>query len=178
MINLLPSPSLGHLSPFQRLFNKAPDYSFLKVFGCKCFPLLRPYNTHKLQFRSLPHLFLGYSPSHHAYKCYNLNSNKMIIARHVRFDENCFPCQTTSSTHSPISSSSNSLSTPIIIPAYFPISNSVSSSQCLDNHSPSNLVSSIPSSVQCGCPESDLSKVHNISSNTANISSLPSNYSI
>ncbi|KAL4588858.1 hypothetical protein LXL04_001755 [Taraxacum kok-saghyz] len=39
-----------------KLYHKVPDYNFLKTFGCLCYPFLRPYNKHKLDFRSLPHV--------------------------------------------------------------------------------------------------------------------------
>ena len=49
LINRLPTPKLSHKSPWETLFHKSPDISHLKTFGCICFPLLRPYNSHKLQ---------------------------------------------------------------------------------------------------------------------------------
>ena len=52
LINRLPSSAIQNEVPYQRLFHKLPDYKFLKVFGCACFPLHRPYNQHKLQPRS------------------------------------------------------------------------------------------------------------------------------
>nr|KYP67572.1 Retrovirus-related Pol polyprotein from transposon TNT 1-94 [Cajanus cajan] len=64
LINRLPSSSIQNEVPYQKLFNKIPDYHFLKVFGCSCFPHLRPYNRNKLQLRSQECLFLGYSTSH------------------------------------------------------------------------------------------------------------------
>lgn len=48
LINCLPSIFHNHIIPFQVIYNKMPDYTFLKVFGCACFPLIRPYNKHKL----------------------------------------------------------------------------------------------------------------------------------
>lgn len=72
------------------IFNKYPDYSFLKVFGCMCFPHLRPFNKHKLDFRSSPCTFLGYSPHHKRYKC--LDSKGKIFQSHdVVFNESSFP---------------------------------------------------------------------------------------
>ena len=48
LINRLPTPVLHNLSPFQKLFNLRPNYTFLRVLGCACWPHLRPYNRHKL----------------------------------------------------------------------------------------------------------------------------------
>lgn len=53
----------------ESLFQTKPHYPFLNVFGCLCFPYLRPYNNHKLSLRSSPCLFLGYSNLHKGYKC-------------------------------------------------------------------------------------------------------------
>jgi hypothetical protein len=50
LINRLPTPVLNHESPFQKLFNLRPNYTFLRVFGCACWPHLWPYNKHKLDF--------------------------------------------------------------------------------------------------------------------------------
>lgn len=42
LINRLPTNVLGGISPIQKLFGIKPNYSALRVFGCACFPLLRP----------------------------------------------------------------------------------------------------------------------------------------
>jgi len=52
LINRTPTRVLDFSSPFTQLFKEKPNYSFLRVFGCACWPNLRPYNKHKLQFRS------------------------------------------------------------------------------------------------------------------------------
>ena len=72
------------------LFNKSPDYKFLRTFGCACFPFLRPYSTHKLDFRSQECVFLGYSSSHKGYKCLS-TSGKIYISKDVIFNEMRFP---------------------------------------------------------------------------------------
>jgi len=48
----MPTPIIAHRSSFDCLFQRSPDYHFLRTFGCLCFPFLRPYNNHKLDFRS------------------------------------------------------------------------------------------------------------------------------
>nr|GEW27229.1 hypothetical protein [Tanacetum cinerariifolium] len=40
--------------------------------------------------RSTPCIFLGYPANHSGYRCLDLASNKIIITRHVRFDEDVF----------------------------------------------------------------------------------------
>jgi hypothetical protein len=84
---------LNHQSPYVKLLHKNPDYTLLKVFSCACFPLLRPYNNHKLLYRSQKCIFLGYCSNYKGYRCYNPTSKKTIISRHVVFDENTFPAK-------------------------------------------------------------------------------------
>ena len=90
LINCLPTPLLNHKSPFECLFHKPPDYTSLRVFGCACYPFLRPYNNYELQFRTFKCLFLGYSSIHKGYKCFH-PSGRIHIAKTVHFDETDYP---------------------------------------------------------------------------------------
>lgn len=91
LINRLPTPVLSLQSPFHKLFGVTPNYEKLKVFGCLCFPWLRPYTNHKLQDRSQRCVFLGYSTTQSAYYCFHKPSGRIYTSRHVQFDENVFP---------------------------------------------------------------------------------------
>jgi hypothetical protein len=91
VINRLPSVPTGETSPFEKLFKGKPDYNMLHVLGCACYPLLRPYNNHKLEPRAERYVFLGYSVIHKGYYCLELKTNRLYISRHVTFDENSFP---------------------------------------------------------------------------------------
>lgn len=79
------------------LFHTKPNYHFLKTFGCCCYPCLRPYNSNKLSFRSIPCTFLGYSNQHKGYKCLS-SDGRLYISRNVTFDELSFPFASKSST--------------------------------------------------------------------------------
>jgi hypothetical protein len=87
----MPTPVLQFRSPYFTLFQHQPDYSILRSFGCACFPLLRPYNSHKLAFRSKKCIFLGYSNNHKGYRCLDPHTNRVYLSRHVVFDETLFP---------------------------------------------------------------------------------------
>ncbi|KAA3479887.1 Retrovirus-related Pol polyprotein from transposon TNT 1-94 [Gossypium australe] len=63
LINRLPTPILKGQSPYQVLYGHEPTYDHLRVFGCCCFPYLRLFAHHKLEFRSQPNTFLGVKPS-------------------------------------------------------------------------------------------------------------------
>lgn len=78
-------------NPFQKLLGTSPNYAKLRVYGCLCFPWLRPYTTHKLVNRSTPCVFLGYSLTQSAYICLQPSSGRIYISRHVKFDEKAFP---------------------------------------------------------------------------------------
>lgn len=78
-------------SPYQILFGEPPNYEKLRVFGCLCFPWLRPYNNHKLQDKSQRCIFLGYSTSQSAYFCLEPTTQRIYMSRHVHFVESEFP---------------------------------------------------------------------------------------
>ncbi|CAJ2653122.1 unnamed protein product [Trifolium pratense] len=91
LINRMPTPNLNMQTPYQTLFHQPPNYNHLHSFGCLCFPWLRPYTTNKLENRSKPCIFLGYSNPHHAFLCLDPLSNRVYISRHVNFIEHSFP---------------------------------------------------------------------------------------
>lgn len=111
LINRLPTPILSNSTPFQKLFNLSPNYHKLRTFGCLCFPWLRPYAPNKLEQRSLPCVFIGYSMSQSAYLCLHPSSGRVYTSRHVRFNETEYPFPTLTTpaateTHDPPTSAS------------------------------------------------------------------------
>ena len=66
LINRLPTPILKYQSPFEKLFSTCPNYTKLHTYGCLCYPWLKPYTKHKLEPKSRPCIFLGYSIPYNA----------------------------------------------------------------------------------------------------------------
>lgn len=79
--NLLPSTvSNEQKSPYEALFGKKLEYSFLRVFGCACYPLLRPYASNKFEPWSLKFVFLGYNDRHKGYRCVYPPTGRIYIS--------------------------------------------------------------------------------------------------
>ena len=93
IINRLLTPILQNKSPLEKLIHQQPNYSFLRIFGCACYPFTRPLSKQKFQFHSLICIFLGYNLDHKGYLCLT-NSRKILISGHVIFNENFFPFST------------------------------------------------------------------------------------
>jgi histone deacetylase 1/2 len=91
LINRTPSKVINFETPIERLYHVQPDYKSLRVFGCACWPNLRPYNKHKLDFRSKECAFLGYSTLHIGFKCLDISTGRVYISCDITFDENVFP---------------------------------------------------------------------------------------
>jgi hypothetical protein len=91
LINRLPSRVIENDTPYQRLFGKTPDYTFLRTFDCAVWPNLRPYNSRKLEFWSKRCVFLGYSNLHKGFKCLDPSTGRVYVSRDVVFDETVFP---------------------------------------------------------------------------------------
>jgi len=90
LINRFPTLVLDHETPFSKLFHSPPDYKILRVFGCACYPLLSPYMSNKLSFKSKQCSFLGFCSNHKGYRCFDPVSQRVYLSRNVVFDETCF----------------------------------------------------------------------------------------
>ena len=89
VLNLLPSISINNKIPFSIIFQKDPSYTHLKVFDSLCFP--HTNNQNKLEPKSTPSIFLGFPILHSGYRCFDLKTRKIILSRHVTFNEYVFP---------------------------------------------------------------------------------------
>jgi transposase InsO family protein len=90
LLNILPTKTLDFSTPHSALLGSAPSYDHLRVFGCKCYPNLSATAPHKLAPRSALCIFIGYSAHHKGYRCLDPTTNRIIISRHVIFDESTF----------------------------------------------------------------------------------------
>lgn len=122
VINRLQTHVLKHKSPCEMIYRRVPDYHFMHVFGCACWPNLRSYNNNKLNFRSKTCIFIGYSLFHQGYNYLDLSTGKIYVSRHVIFNETLFPYSKESGLVVNITQSFNSVSLPLQI--------SVSQSTC------------------------------------------------
>lgn len=96
LINRLPKHVLHGKSPYQMLFEKPPDYSDLKVFGCLCFATnLSPFD--KFAPTSFKCVFLGCPYAQKGYRVMDLATRKFFVSRDVQFAEHMFPFKTISS---------------------------------------------------------------------------------
>ncbi|KAL5563802.1 hypothetical protein UlMin_033549 [Ulmus minor] len=134
LINRMPTKVLDFASPYSVLLHKNPDYTLLKIFGCLCFPFIRPFNKHKLQFRSIECVFLGYSTVHKGYLCLDYQSGRVYITRHIVFDESKFPLASHSSSVAPATSPTVPTPALVTLPLRRPISISQSAPVLTDSH--------------------------------------------
>ena len=73
------------------------------MFGCACYPHLRPYTPHKLAPRSTECIFLGYPMGTKGYLCLDLTTKCLYTSRHVIFNESKFPYSLLNNSSSPSS---------------------------------------------------------------------------
>ena len=90
LVNVLPTKTIHFSMLHHALFGTPPMYNHLRVFGCKCYPILSATTSHKLAHRSTFYAFLGYSTYHKGYRCLYTISNSVIISHRVIFDESAF----------------------------------------------------------------------------------------
>ncbi|KAM0990119.1 hypothetical protein ACFX2C_008681 [Malus domestica] len=121
----MPTPVLHMHSPFEKLYHPPPRLDHLRVFGCACYPILKPYKHNKLEPKTTQCIFLGYAAQYKGYICYAIRDHKLIVSRHVVFDEDTFPSLPGSVSSSPSLAPSiiphpNTFQHPSFIPIPFP----------------------------------------------------------
>ena len=130
IINRLPTLNLKNSTPWEVLFKSKPDLTHLRTFGCICFPLLRPYNAHKLLPHTTSCIFLGYPTHTKGYICQDPLISRIYISRNVHFNESEFLYPQPLSTGPSADPNSNPtpsphISIPLVIPqCLFPTSQS------------------------------------------------------
>ena len=91
LLSILPTKTLEFSTLHLALLGQPPAYEHLRVFSCKCYPNLSATASHKLAPHSTLCVFLSYYAHHKGYRCLDLSSNRVIISRHVIFNETAFP---------------------------------------------------------------------------------------
>ena len=87
VINKLPQPRLGFISPFETLWNMKPTVSSFRVFGCVCYVCVPSHLRSKFDKKAIRCIFIGYDNQRKGWKCCDPTTGKCYTSRDVVFDE-------------------------------------------------------------------------------------------
>ncbi|KAE8688597.1 hypothetical protein F3Y22_tig00110963pilonHSYRG00163 [Hibiscus syriacus] len=87
VINRLPQPRLGFVSPFEKLWNIKPTVSYFRVFGCVCYVFVPDHLRSKFDKKVVRCIFVGYDSQRKGWKCCDPISGRCYTSRNVVFDE-------------------------------------------------------------------------------------------
>ncbi|KAG8491616.1 hypothetical protein CXB51_014995 [Gossypium anomalum] len=90
LLNKLPTRAVKDKTPFEAWYRLKPSVSHLKVFGCLCYALIPAERRTKLERRSAPGIFVGYSSTKKGYRVYDPSTKKILVSRDIKFDEEKF----------------------------------------------------------------------------------------
>lgn len=87
IINRLPQPKLGFVSPFEKLWKINPTVKHFRVFGCVCYLFVPDQLRSKFDKKALRCIFLGYDSERKGWRCCDPTTNRCYTSRNVVFDE-------------------------------------------------------------------------------------------
>ncbi|CAH9096429.1 unnamed protein product [Cuscuta europaea] len=91
LINRTPSKILDGKTPFEMLYNQAPRYDNIRIFGCLCYAHNQRTKGDKFASRSRKCIFLGHPFGKKGWRLFDLETSEIFISRDVKFFENIFP---------------------------------------------------------------------------------------
>jgi len=74
-------------TPAEIRFRRKPDLSHLRIFDSECYNYIPANNRSKFQAKSTKCIFLGYTASTSSYRLWDIEQNKLVIGKHVTFNE-------------------------------------------------------------------------------------------
>ena len=87
ILNRAPTRALTGKTPFKAWYGRKPSMSFLWTFSCIGHVRKTKPNLTKLEDRSTPMVFLGYTEGTKAYRLYDPRGDKVTVSRDVVFNE-------------------------------------------------------------------------------------------
>ena len=87
ILNRVPTKALKGKTPFKAWYGCKLSVSFLQTFGCIGHVRKTKLVLTKLEDRSTPMVFLGYTEGTKAYRLYDPCENKVLVSHDVLFDE-------------------------------------------------------------------------------------------
>jgi hypothetical protein len=81
LLNRMPTRALQKKTPFEAWFGYKPDLQQLKIFGCICFTHVPQVKRDKLDKKSEPGVFIGYSSPSKAYRIFQPQNGRILVSR-------------------------------------------------------------------------------------------------
>ena len=89
--NRSPCKAINFKTPFELRFNEQPKLNHLRVFGCKCYPLILNKTRSKFEPKAQPNCIMaGYDESEGIYWVYNKSTRTIFRSRDITFNEQSF----------------------------------------------------------------------------------------
>ena len=121
IVNRLPSTAVKNEYPYKHWYKKFPVLDGLRPFGCLAYAYIpESVRSSKLSPRSIRGVMVGYAPTQHAYRVFDLDSGTVVVSNNVKFDESAFPFRSMNNVpHSVIASKLSS--SPVSVSSFFSV---------------------------------------------------------
>jgi len=90
--NRLPTSSLAGTTPFEAFYQRKPNVSHLRVWGCTAYVHIQRDKRNSLEPYAEKCVFIGYPSGYKGWLFYNPTTGQTRISERADFDERYFPC--------------------------------------------------------------------------------------
>jgi hypothetical protein len=87
LLNSLPTKALGDKTPFESWWERKPNLSYLKVFGCTAHVRTAGPHLKNLQDRSKLMVYLGVDEGCKAHRMFDVSNKKIVVSRDIVCEE-------------------------------------------------------------------------------------------